>query len=230
MRPPLALSLDLDGTLLDPQDFPAAIERACDEIASLLPGLDGARLFEANGRVWRDYSGEIEAEWELARDDTEIVNEGWRSTFRACDFDYDDATLEIARRVFSGHAQRSLRLYDDVEGLLDSIEIPTILVTNGPPIIQREKLRVLGIEDRFDVVVVSGEIGFAKPDPRVFDAALSSLGVAAEGTWHVGDNPDTDVAGARAAGLVAVWLNRDGASHDAVVADREVSSLAELFG
>ncbi len=67
---------------------------------------------------------------------------------------------------------------------------------------------VLGIEQMFDVVVISGEVGVAKPDASVFAFALHKLGVEKENAWHVGDSLRTDVAGALGAGLTAVWLNR----------------------
>jgi putative hydrolase of the HAD superfamily len=59
-------------------------------------------------------------------------------------------------------------------------------------------------------VVVSGELGIGKPDARVLAAALTALGVGPDGATMVGDSPERDVAGARAAGLAAVWINRTG--------------------
>lgn len=63
-----------------------------------------------------------------------------------------------------------------------------------------EQLRRHGLDRRFAAVVVSGELGTAKPDPRPFAAALEQLGVAAERAVHVGDHAN-DVEGAAAAGL-----------------------------
>lgn len=86
--------------------------------------------------------------------------------------------------------------------------IPTALITNGGSDTQREKLTVLNLEPWFDVVIVSGEFRLAKPDAAVFALALDRLGIGPEGVWHVGDSLRTDVAGAKAANLTAVWLNR----------------------
>ena len=85
------------------------------------------------------------------------------------------------------------------------------LVTNGAPAVQREKLEATGIGARFDVVVVSGELGIGKPDPRIFTAALEALGVPAHDAVMVGDSVERDIAGARAARVRTVWLDRDGA-------------------
>ncbi len=66
------------------------------------------------------------------------------------------------------------------------------------------------MEPWFRTVVISGEVGLRKPDSAIFALALRRLGER-EGVWHVGDNLATDVAGAKAAGLTGVWLNRTGA-------------------
>ena len=56
--------------------------------------------------------------------------------------------------------------------------------------------------------MVSGELGAGKPDAAVFDHALGLLGAEREDAVMVGDSLECDVAGARAAGLGAVWVNR----------------------
>jgi putative hydrolase of the HAD superfamily len=69
-----------------------------------------------------------------------------------------------------------------------------------------EALQAAGLREYFDVVVDSALIGVEKPDPRIFQAALSGLGVAAEEALYVGDLYEVDVLGARAAGIEAVLL------------------------
>lgn len=70
------------------------------------------------------------------------------------------------------------------------------LITNGASDTQRNTLRILGIEEKFDTIVISGEVAIAKPYPSVFVLALQKLGVEPENAWHVGDSLGTDVAGA----------------------------------
>jgi putative hydrolase of the HAD superfamily len=66
----------------------------------------------------------------------------------------------------------------------------------------------LGIAGYFDTIVMSGRVGAAKPDPRIFTVALQRLGVSAAETAHVGDSPREDVEGARSAGLQAILITR----------------------
>lgn len=87
------------------------------------------------------------------------------------------------------------------------------------------------MERRFSAVAISGELGVAKPDPEIFRYALDRLGISPENAWHVGDSLRLDVAGAKAAQLTAVWLNRNGLERQAAdpEPDFEISSLTELF-
>ena len=81
--------------------------------------------------------------------------------------------------------------------------VPVALVTDGDPDIQRGKLAALGLEAAFDAVVLSDDLGreYRKPNAAPFAAALEQLGLPASGCVMIGDRPDKDVAGARAAGL-----------------------------
>jgi putative hydrolase of the HAD superfamily len=83
------------------------------------------------------------------------------------------------------------------------------VVTNGMPT-QHVKLDALGIVSMMSAIVVSEELGIKKPDPQIFQTALNQLAVAASEAVFIGDNPILDVAGARSAGMRAIWLNSDG--------------------
>jgi len=71
-------------------------------------------------------------------------------------------------------------------------------------------LTALGIAALVDHPIYASPHGVAKPDPRLFEIALAACGVKAEAAIHVGDDPTDDVAGARAAGIQPVLLDRDG--------------------
>ena len=73
-----------------------------------------------------------------------------------------------------------------------------------------ERLAETGLAELVDGALASAEIGSAKPDGAIFRAALELAGAAAHEAWHVGDTPEADVEGARAAGLRPVLIARDG--------------------
>jgi putative hydrolase of the HAD superfamily len=60
--------------------------------------------------------------------------------------------------------------------------------------------------------MVSAEYAVRKPQALLFDTAAARLGFAPQEIWFVGDRLDTDIAGARAAGMTAVWLRPPGAA------------------
>lgn len=72
-------------------------------------------------------------------------------------------------------------------------------------------LAELGLSGRLDSVVISHQVGAEKPDPAIFRRAIELCGLAPGQALHVGDSLEEDVAGARAAGIQAVWLRRGGA-------------------
>ncbi len=67
-----------------------------------------------------------------------------------------------------------------------------------------------GITDRFDVIIDSGEVGFDKPDERIFRHAMEQMGVQAERSVYVGDLYRIDVVGARKVGMTPVLVDPDG--------------------
>jgi len=103
------------------------------------------------------------------------------------------------------------------------------LATNGPADVQMTKLRASGLQRFFPLVVASSEIGFGKPDPRIFRAALERMKLPAAEVLVVGDSLEKDVAGSAAAGLRCVWVNRTRAKRTSGPAPAfEIESLAEL--
>jgi putative hydrolase of the HAD superfamily len=84
------------------------------------------------------------------------------------------------------------------------------LLTNGPRVAQRDKLRTLGWEDVFDVALVTGELPAGKPDEAAFRALVDELGTEPGETAYVGDDVHADVGGAAAAGLVPIQVTFEG--------------------
>lgn len=87
-----------------------------------------------------------------------------------------------------------------------------------------------GVADLFDAVVVSDAVGWRKPAPVIFETALALLGVGPAEALFVGDRADIDVAGARAVGMRAAWLNRagDALPPGAPLPEFEIRDLGEL--
>ena len=119
-----------------------------------------------------------------------------------------DALVEIML------ASLRFRLFADVPAALARLEAAgarLAVVSNWDCSLERI-LVGLGIARRFETIVVSAEIGEAKPSPAPFLAALGDMGVEpSREVVHCGDSPEADGSGALAAGLRAVIIDREGA-------------------
>lgn len=85
----------------------------------------------------------------------------------------------------------------------------------------------LGIAGHFDEIFVSSAVGHAKPDPRIFQAALQRHGLDAAEAVHIGDSETNDLGGARSVGLKAILVDRSRQGASLVASC--VSSLNEIF-
>ncbi len=204
-----AIAFDLDDTLC------GYWEAARIGLATVFDGLDGGterwlphwagcfRTFCSGIKATAWYAGYLK-EGEPSR--TELM----RLTLLAGGI--DDAGL--ARRLGDEYASArdgALTLFPEALETLDrvaALSMPLLVITNGPADIQRQELRTLGIEQRFDHVFIEGEMGFGKPDPRVFEIAASAVGRAAEALLMVGNSYSADIAPAARAGWSTAWIRR----------------------
>ncbi|WPM85328.1 pyrimidine 5'-nucleotidase [Apirhabdus apintestini] len=104
------------------------------------------------------------------------------------------------------------------------------IITNGFTALQQRRLARTGLQDCFDLLIISEQVGVAKPDRRIFDYALAQMGSPArERVLMVGDTPESDILGGFNAGLDTVWLNAHGREAPAgIVPLHQVRSLSEL--
>jgi putative hydrolase of the HAD superfamily len=122
-----------------------------------------------------------------------------------------DDGLRLAEALFASFSDpASYRLFDDVRPALDELAgrgITLGVVSNFEPWLA-DILALHGIDHLFATVAISGVLGVAKPDPRIFEAALAEAGADPSATVHVGDQPANDVAASRAVGITPVLIDR----------------------
>jgi len=144
---------------------------------------------------------------------------------------YDDSLAKAAFAEFQ-RVRNRLVLFDDVEPALARLARrgPLVALTNGTA-----DLAAIGLQQYFGAVFTAFAIGAAKPDARAFLSVSEALSLQPGEILHAGDNPLSDVAGARASGMQAVWVDRglhawpsslEPATHR--VAD--LAALADLVG
>jgi putative hydrolase of the HAD superfamily len=141
-----------------------------------------------------------------------------------------DAVDAVAERIFQRFLDyQSYRLFDDALPALAACRARGFrvgIVSNWEAWLVG-MLEANGVAAQVDFSIISGVIGYEKPDPRIFAAAVDAAGVAPAEILHIGDSLVSDVHGAHAAGLQAVLLDRAG--RYAGVAARRVTTLSELL-
>ena len=125
----------------------------------------------------------------------------------AVDSGYAAAVVDPAFEVFDA-ARNNVELFPEVLAELRWLASNYVLlaITNG-----NANLQTIGIADMFVDVISSVGVGVAKPGRQIFDAAIQRAGVAPAEILHVGDHAETDIEGARNAGMRTVWVNRKSA-------------------
>jgi FMN phosphatase YigB (HAD superfamily) len=140
----------------------------------------------------------------------------------------DELCVEFMKPIF-----RAARLHDDAKPTLMSLRymgVKTAIISNtpwgSPPHLWRRELRRHGLSELVDTAVFCGDVGWRKPDPRIFRHTLQRLGFEAGDCLFVGDDPRWDIDGPRAVGMDAVLIDRTGRDLAAAHTLDSVVSLA----
>ena len=111
-------------------------------------------------------------------------------------------------------------------------KVKLALLTNGAGEVQRAKINRFGLARYFPTCLVEGELGYGKPDQRVFKMALNKLDVRPNQAWMVGDDLERDIAGAQTAGIFSIWhdYKKTGLPAGSMVTpDKTISNITELL-
>jgi putative hydrolase of the HAD superfamily len=112
----------------------------------------------------------------------------------------------------------------ELAAALSARRTPFVIVTNNGVAEQRRKLERVGLDRHLSALVTSEEVGVAKPARRIFEVALEAGGAGPGEAVMLGDAWHSDIAGAQAVGIAAIWFNRLGLESP----DASVPELREL--
>ncbi|MFC3883602.1 HAD family hydrolase [Bacillus songklensis] len=251
-----AIFFDLDDTLLwDQKSVKEAFAATC-RIAGQKYDIDPEVLEEAVRREARElYSSyetyaftqmiginPFEGLWGNFLDDDdnfrkmkEIVpvyrKEAWTRGLKALGIDDPEFGYELAER-FPVERRNNPFVYEETFKVLDRLKgkYQLLLLTNGSPDLQNTKLDITPeLVPYFDHIVISGAFGKGKPDPSIFEHALTRMSLHKDEAIMVGDNLMTDILGASRVGMKSVWINRHNKERNEVVPDYEIKHLEELY-
>jgi len=224
--------VDLDGTVIDNKlTAEQAWASVCREASAVVQR--GPRELQDAIRVaadwfWSDLQRGHEGRIELLRATTQIVERALSSL--------GVVTHPLAHEIaaaFRARRDEFVLLPHSVDALeqLRAAGVRLALMTNGAGDVQREKIDRFDLCRHFDCVLIEGELGFGKPDERVYRNALTELGGRPSEAWAVGDNLEWEVAAPQRVGIYGVWVDQAGAGVPADVdihPDRIIRSLKEL--
>ncbi|MHA1669197.1 MAG: TIGR02253 family HAD-type hydrolase [Promethearchaeota archaeon] len=151
--------------------------------------------------------------------------------------------MYIAAAVMAYHKEKidSIILYDDVEPCLKKLKkigIKSVIISDGLPIKQYEKILRLKIDKLVDSIVISDEIGIRKPNPKLFSYYLKKFDVKGAETIYIGDNIRKDILPAKENNIHSIFIHRRGKYDtintglkitDYLKPDYEIYNLSEIF-
>jgi putative hydrolase of the HAD superfamily len=122
------------------------------------------------------------------------------------------ATVEGWLEDFRQNAWTECQCFPDTRQVLSELRqrgYKLGIITNGSSESQRAKIRAANLAREVDVIVVSAEEGMVKPNAAIFQLAADRLQVVPGACLFIGDSPENDVLGAKAAGMQAIWVKRN---------------------
>lgn len=218
-----AICFDLDNTLWDVWPVIRRAEQAMyDFLALRYPRVVAQLTIEAMRAAREKTAAEYP---QMSHDFTFLRKQALREHAR--EFGYAETMMvEEAFEAFI-QARNEVELYEDVLPGLEQLRsrFRLFTVSNGNADLTR-----IGLAHYFERSVAARQAGMLKPDPAIFHRAIEGTGLAPAQVAYVGDDPELDVQGARAAGMQPIWINREQAVWPAELPppERSVRSLAEL--
>lgn len=234
-----AILFDFGHTLVDFQRTQEALHAAYEQIRARIEAvayMEVPELLDLVDRVAGGVDRLVEQSYEERRlqelDQAQLL----RDSFATIGFDLPDDVLEHIVHLDHSAYSNSLTVTPEVMAALEELRERGYrmgLVSNLSlrPALVREDLDRLGLARFLEATVFSSEIGFRKPDPRIFQTALERLGSDPADTVFIGDRLQDDISGARAVGMRAVQTRqfRQEENPD-VEPDAVIDHLRELAG
>jgi len=226
-KPYTHLFFDLDRTLWD---FEGNAKQTLSDLYQEFELFNHFKTFEEfrsifevhNDRLWEEYR-----HGRIAKDMLRKLR--FDLTLKSVKVKNEHLANLLDTRYISDSPQKT-RLMPNAVELLEYLKqrgYRMLIITNGFNEVQWIKLKVCGLEQYFDKMLTSENVGHQKPDPRIFNHALKEAGCRASRALMIGDDFAVDIAGAKDAGIDQVYYNPNGLKAT-ISPTYEVADLIEL--
>ncbi|HUY24883.1 MAG TPA: HAD family hydrolase [Candidatus Saccharimonadales bacterium] len=236
---PAGICFDYGSTLVDFTRPVAAIAAAGESLAAKLP---------LAGSAWKGTAGEFALALDLLLD--RLIDDAHRElSVREVDIEsiHREATQQLLGCVLNPELSAELEAALQRAWVAGASPVrPALTVVNQlkerglriglcsnapyPPALMYEQLDQLDLRRYFDAVLFSSEIGWRKPDPRIFAELLMRMGLPASSVWFVGDEWGADIEGARGVGMAAILAPAAAAPFAAAAQLSQWGDLVKLLG
>ncbi|MBJ8106405.1 MULTISPECIES: HAD-IA family hydrolase [Bacillus cereus group] len=192
-----AMLFDLDDTLLDREKavddlFLLVLEKCYEDVSDTVKNnmlqkfkeYDKGEYGISNKTiVLESLFDEFPPKYRLPRN---YIQDFWNNNFPKC-FSINQNTINFLNSI--------------------KMHIKVGIITNGSTQRQTAKIINTNLNNYFDTIIISEEVGFSKPDKRIFELALNKLNMQPEDVLFVGDDLEKDIAGCQNANIKGIWFN-----------------------
>lgn len=134
-------------------------------------------------KVFESFFDEFPPKYRLSRND---IQDFWNNNFPRC-FTINPNTINIVNTL--------------------KMQVKVAIITNGSTQRQKGKIINTNLNSCFEIIIISEEVGFSKPDKRIFELALDKLNVKPEDALFIGDDLEKDIGGCQNANIKGIWFN-----------------------
>lgn len=180
------------------------------------------RYMPINDRYWAKYHNNI-----VTKEQLRIGR--FRDTLKEFGV-VDDALAERMAQAYLDYSPRMTHLFSDAIEVLNYLQqkYKMHLITNGFAEVQWIKVENSGLKPFFEHIIISEEVGTQKPDKQIFEIAMQRAGTYCDECIMIGDNYNTDIVGARNAGMDQVYFNPKKKNSKYQPVTFEINTLTEL--
>lgn len=198
---------------INPEEFVITVRSAAKELWYSLPTINYAKEIGLSSweALWADFSGGNDKQKELRKHKDYYQQNTWYNALLKYNINDKALASALASIYFNERKNRHIPFDDSISFLnrLTELRLKIVLVTNGTPDLQWQKIKKSGIEKYLHKIIISGEYGFKKPSKEIFLHCLNMANGSENDSVMIGNNLETDIKGANEAGITSVWLNRE---------------------